>query len=106
MAAIGIVSLLAGAAMQTEPLRSFCHIGSTPQARVSGDCMQDRMALMNARAQSMESGRAALQGRRLESGNPIPNAAGDARDRDRQGHNEEPIGLLPADAHATKPSKS
>jgi hypothetical protein len=58
MAAIGIGSLLAGAAMQTEPLRSLCGCGTMAQAGSSEDCVQDRMTEAMARAQLAASGRA------------------------------------------------
>ena len=63
MAAIGLGSLLAGAAMQTEPLRAICGCGTVTRAGLGDDCVQDRMAEAMARAQLAATGRAPREGR-------------------------------------------
>jgi hypothetical protein len=68
MAAIGLGSLLAGAAMQTEPLRAICGCGTVTQAGPSEDCVRDRMAEAMARAQLAATGRVAQEDR-PETGN-------------------------------------
>ena len=61
MGTIGISSLLLGAAMQTEALRAFCGSVDPSQAGMSEDCVQNRIAEAQARAQGAEAGRAVAE---------------------------------------------
>src|SRR5262249_21921650 len=105
MAAIELGSLLAGAAMQTEPLRSICGCGTVTQAGLSGDCVQDRMAEVLARAPLAATGRAAQQNR-PEAGNSSPRPAAQVHDPARRSPTEPSVPPPPPERLAPERPKS
>jgi hypothetical protein len=99
MAAIGLGSLLAGTAMQTEPLRALCGCGTTAQAGSREDCVQNRMAEALERARLSATGRAPQQ-RRPKTGDSITRPAENLPDPPRQNSAEPPVPPLPPEPRA------
>ena len=105
MAALGLGSLLAGAAMQTEPLRAFCGCGTTAQAGSRVDCVQDRIAEALERAQMSATGRAPQQ-RRPEAGDSSTRPAENLPDPARRYSAEPPVPPPPPQPRAPEPPQS
>jgi hypothetical protein len=104
MAALGLGSLLAGFAMQTEPLRALCGCGTMAQAGSREDCVRDRMAEALERAERSAIGRAA-QVRRPETADAITRPAENLPVPARQHSAEPPVPPpIPNRAPPSRPS--
>src|SRR5438045_6702635 len=97
MGTIGISSLLFGAAMQTEALRAFCGSVAPPQAGMSEDCVQDRIAEAQARAQRAEADRVVVD-------RPAP--SGDAIAKSTLGISDPASNRLPQESAPPRPEEA
>ena len=104
MAAIGLGSLLAGAAMQTAPLQALCGCGTMAQAGPREDCVQDRIAEAMARAQLATAGRTP-QENRPETGDSITQGAEKGDDPARKRPTEPPVPTPLSGPRAPEPPK-
>ncbi|HZW32568.1 MAG TPA: hypothetical protein VFF52_17775 [Isosphaeraceae bacterium] len=105
MAALALGSLLAGAAMQTEPLRALCGCGTTSPMAPGSECFQDRMAEAQARAQLAASRRAPQEGRPETEAAitpPVKNAVARAPEHST----EWPAPPPPSDSRTPEPPKT
>ena len=105
MAALGIGSLLVGAAVQSEPFRSWCGAGTMAQEGPSQECAQDRIAEAQARLQLAAARRADAE-HPVATGDSMPKSTGEARYSIPNRPTESAAPSLPPDTHGPEPTRS